>query len=396
MNLSRGDGCDDLGLTASVSLHNTRAAVGERAAGGKERVGWPGRARVPGQCRISGGKSRYQSTRPLRSPGAHRPDGHLRRSPSGAAAGRRVRHGGPAPRAAPSRCRTARRSGPPPARRRASRPARSPKASWVAARDAGMQPGRPHPDQAEPGPGVQPGRRVQRARGGVDGCATSVGSGSVRDRVIVVKLASRSLITTVRATAAGRPQAARGPPGQPEQLAADHLGVVHVGWRTSPPRRRSSPARRGSTGRVVPAPGQRGQVGAGGRRRAPAAGWPPGSARCPRTVRSPSRASTCAGLLPHAPQRGHRQRVQEVEHPVGGTTSSPSGLHRAEASLATNLVRGHPDRAGDALLLGDRGPDQPADPRRAARAAGWPRTRPGTPRPARAAPRPASPTGRRP
>ena len=48
------------------------------------------------------------------------------------------------------------------------------------------------------------------------------------------------------------------------------------------------------------------------------------------------------GALADAPQRADRERVQELHDAVAGTTSSPSGLARAEASLATNLVEATP------------------------------------------------------
>ena len=146
--------------------------------------------------------------------------------------------------------------------------------------------------------------------------ATSVGSGSVRDRVIVVKLASRSLTTTVRASGARRAQAARGPPGQPEQLAADHLGVVDVAGERllgADALLRTAADHRA----LVPAPGQRGQVGTGRGAELALQGGRPGSRAMSRTVRSPSRASTWPVCSPHPPQRGHRQRVQEVEDAVG-------------------------------------------------------------------------------
>src|SRR5580693_1187627 len=48
MNLSRGDGCDDLGLTAYVSLHNTRAArSGKEQPEAKRALAAPARDGFP-------------------------------------------------------------------------------------------------------------------------------------------------------------------------------------------------------------------------------------------------------------------------------------------------------------------------------------------------------------
>ena len=54
----------------------------------------------------------------------------------------------------------------------------------------------------------------------------------------------------------------------------------------------------------------------------------------------------------------------------GGTTTTPSGLARRLASLATVTDGGHPDRAGDALLVVDRGAQLLGDLDRRAEPAG--------------------------
>ena len=68
------------------------------------------------------------------------------------------------------------------------------------------------------------------------------------------------------------------------------------------------------------------------------------------------------GLLPHAPQRSHRQRVKEAEHLAGRDDEQPVRLAPGRRELGHELAVGHPHRAGEALLLEDAGPDQLGDP----------------------------------
>ncbi len=165
--------------------------------------------------------------------------------------------------------------------------------------------------------------------------ATSVGSGSVRDRVIVVKLASRSLITTVRATAPAerRPRAVR-----PDRRSSSRR--ITSGSSTSLANVSSAPML--FSGVLL-------TTGRSSRPQASAARWAPSegpSSRCrvpagisamSRTVRRPSRASTCpvCSPTPHSAATGSGCRKSRT--PSGGTTSSPSGLERVDASLAMNL-----------------------------------------------------------
>src|ERR1019366_9329430 len=118
------------------------------------------------------------------------------------------------------------------------------------------------------------------------------------------------------------PQAARGPPGELEQLAPDPLRVVDVGGE----RLLGPDALLGDVGRdpaLVPAPRQRGQV----------------------------RPLRYAELMLQGGQRGlrdvaHRAATgsgcRKSSTPSRGTTSIPSGLQRAEAILAMNLAGATP------------------------------------------------------
>ena len=66
----------------------------------------------------------------------------------------------------------------------------------------------------------------------------------------------------------------------------------------------------------------------------------------------PQPAQRLGRLLPHAPQRVDRQRVEELEHPVARDDQEAVGLGAGRAELGDELGRRHPDRAGQALLLG--------------------------------------------
>jgi hypothetical protein len=67
------------------------------------------------------------------------------------------------------------------------------------------------------------------------------------------------------------------------------------------------------------------------------------------------------GPLAHAPQRVHRQRVQEVEDLAGRHHDHPVRLGAGGAELGHELARRHPDRAGQLLFLGDPAPDPGGD-----------------------------------
>ena len=133
---------------------------------------------------------------------------------------------------------------------------------------------------------------------------------------------------------------------------------------------------------ATPSPSARASAGSGSAARSP-------------TVRRPRAAQVARGALADAPQRPDRQRLQERPNAVGRHDEQPVRLASRRRELGHELRRGHPDRAGDALLVGDPGADPLADLSRAGRAGGARRTRRGTPRPATAAPPAASPTGNR-
>ena len=276
----------------------------------------------------------------------------------------RSRTGAPGRPVGPLRRRTGAPPGPPPGRRPASRAPGARRApSWRPRR----RPGRgPPPARRPAGSGPGPGRRrvVEGAgRRRRRSWPTSVGVGSVRDRVIVVKSAKRTLMLT----RCGRP--ARPPASRAAVRSASRSSSRRItAWSsTSVSKVSSAPMRLVRLVRAPPAAGPGPRPARAGAR--PAASP---SARCRRGSGVAARSPTVSqaepgqllrGALADAPQRrrpaaGAGSRARRS----AGTTSSPSGLHRAEASLATNLRRRHPDRAGDALLVGDPGADQLADP----------------------------------
>ena len=89
------------------------------------------------------------------------------------------------------------------------------------------------------------------------------------------------------------------------------------------------------------------------------------AARSP-TVRRPSPARCSVVFSPHPPQRADRQRPQELVHAVGRHHQQPVRLAPGRGQLGQELRRRHPDRAGDALLVGDPSPDPLPDPGRPA------------------------------
>ena len=156
-----------------------------------------------------------------------------------------------------------------------------------------------------------------------------------------------------------RAQAVRGPPGQPEQLPLDPFRVVDVGGEglLGP-----DALFRGVRGHpaFVAASGQGGQV----RSLRDAELVLQRGQRGVRDVRHRAQAQPgqrLPGPLPHAPQRRDGQRVQEAEHAGPGYHQQPVRLAARGRDLGHELGRRDPDRAGDALLPGDLGPDMPGD-----------------------------------
>ena len=251
---------------------------------------------------------------------------------------------------APHRDRICGRPCPWPVRPPASRVSRSPRPSCLR-RPVGRAEVL-HPDADQPQPDVLQARRPRRARRrGVEtpGRRRWARAG-VRERVMVVKSARRSLTLTVRPTCpaarAARPPArtaAAAPGGSPRGrrcrgeglLGADALvGPCGVTRRSSRPQASAAGARR--------PPG-----------RARAGGSPQGSwARSP-TVWMPSRCSDLLGALSDAPQRRRRAAGAGSRHLVGGHDEQAVGLAVARGELGHELGARDPDRAGDAVLVGD-------------------------------------------
>ena len=120
---------------------------------------------------------------------------------------------------------------------------------------------------------------------------------------------------------------------------------------------------------LVAAPGQRREVGAGRPGRARAVSVETGVwARSP-TVCRPRRCRTSCVFspTPHSAPTGSGCRKATTSS--AGTTSRPSGLHRADASLATNLLLATPTEQVMPCSSIDGGPDPLADLPRAAEAA---------------------------
>ena len=180
---------------------------------------------------------------------------------------------------------------------------------------------------------------------------------------------------------AGHPVDQRRPAPRPPPRACATAGPAPAASRSSAAAGRAPRA----AGRGC-APARAGAARRRGRAATPAR---PRAARPPRRrCGAPRRAASPAVTVADAPQPLDRQRVQELQLPSGGTTSSPSGLATPLATLARNFVRATPTR--------DRQPDLARAPARRSRAAisvgragdlaGRPRR--GTPRRWRA-PRPA-------
>src|SRR5215467_6402834 len=241
-----------------------------------------------------------------------------------------------------------------------------PGSGLLAQRELGGRPGHrdeargAHPDQPQPRARVQARRRVQVAGGGIDLAGHIGGLGQGARAGDGGEVGEPQLHHDGPGHGATRPQAAGRPPGQPEQLPADHLGVVDIGGEGLL-RPDALVRHTGDHRALVAAPGERVKVRAGRlaelslQRRQ----------RCVRDVGHGPQAEPgqgVPGLLPHAPQGGHRQRVQEAEHLIGRDDEQPVRLAPGGRELGHELAVGHPHRAGEALLLEDAGPDQLGDP----------------------------------
>ena len=110
----------------------------------------------------------------------------------------------------------------------------------------------------------------------------------------------------------------------------------------------------------VPPPGQRGQVRAGRGAEFPLQGVGRGARDVPHGA-EPEPGQHLTGPLPHPPQRGNRQRVQEAEDLRGRHHEQPVGLAHRGRELGHELGGGHADRAGQPMLTVDAGPDPPGD-----------------------------------
>ena len=204
---------------------------------------------------------------------------------------------------------------------------RSPRASWRCPLAAGTSPSTRTPTSRSRARSRPETRRTARGRWrrrpGRRRCARA----RVRERVIVVKSANRTLRTTVRPTQARARSRAADALGQPEQLAQHDLRVVDVAWRTSPPRRCSSPARRAPPGGGRgPRPARAGDA-PGGLPERPLQGVDRGVGEVGDGA-EPEPQQHLLGLLAHAPQRADRQRVQEVDGLVAGHDEQAVGLGR--------------------------------------------------------------------
>ena len=257
--------------------------------------------------------------------------------------------GGPERRGAPCPGRTGPRSGPPLARRRAT-------ALAAPQRSAGSRPPKPgsglwrapRPGEASRASPARKRRKAgRRCRRFLLGHIGELGH--VRDRVIVLKLARRSLMTTVLATEppARSPRAVR--PESRSSSRGDHE-------RGRPRRRRMSLRRRCSC------PGSGAPRGARHDPRTGPTGGRPRRSRgpgggCRRGVRDVGHGPDSEPAQRHrgpgadAPQHRHRQRVQELEHVVTGNDQQPVGLATRGRELGHELGRGHADRAGQSGSL---------------------------------------------
>ena len=164
----------------------------------------------------------------------------------------------------------------------------------------------------------------------------------------------------VRAGQPGRPHPARGLLGEPQQLPAYDLGVVDVAGERllgadalvrlvrHHPARVPAPAtaRAGATRR--PSPSARTRVCTGVFAMSP-------------TVRRPSRVSSFSVFSPTPHSAPTGSGCRKADDPVGRDDEQPVRLAAGRRQLGDELAARHPDRAGDALLVGHPVADQLAD-----------------------------------
>ena len=169
----------------------------------------------------------------------------------------------------------------------------------------------------------------------------SIQFGRVRTRVMVWKSAKRSLRPTVRATNARLAQPARDLVGQSQQFPFDLVGLGQVDVERAVRTHRLLDVVDAHRPRIVPGRQRREMLG-GGRPRPRDARPRSESVRGRRWCAPPARAAArpCAAPTPHSTVTGNGRR--KARTPAAGTSSRPSGLQRAEATLATNLVGATP------------------------------------------------------
>ena len=199
------------------------------------------------------------------------------------------------------------------------------------------------PRPAGSGPAGGRGRRRARPAASVDLRSTSVGSGRVRERVIVVKSANRTLSVTVRPATAGGAHPGGRRRREPEARAGSPPGRRCRARRSR--RRRRSVSRCSRCGRRCGGPGPR-RARAGGarsRRRAPAARVGSGVWATSPTVSRPSRCSSLRGLLPHPPQLPDVEGVQDERDDLVAAGRRPRRPAWPTAGqLGDELARGRP------------------------------------------------------
>ena len=231
----------------------------------------------------------------------------------------------------------------------------------------------PHPHQPDPGT-LQAEGVVQRRRGRVDlpGDVGGVGQGpGAGDRGEVGEPHLQ------RDRAAGDPGGAHPPGdlgGESQQLAQDHGRVVGVAAEGLVRPHALVGILGGPTGRERAPVGAPGEVVDLGARRHPDAALEGGQRGVCHVADGPQSETVqlFAGLLPHAVELTHVERVQEAGHLARRYDEHSVGLGPPAGQLGDRDRPGHPDRAGDPLLVGDPGPDVLGDLQRAAETAGGP------------------------
>ena len=147
--------------------------------------------------------------------------------------------------------------------------------------------------------------------------------------------------------------------GQPEQLPVDDLGIVHIP-REGVFMSDAAVRRAGSHAALITSPGQVRQVVAGGRSER-ATKHAPGQVRDIGDGAHTETVQLLLGARADAPQRPHRQRVQEGHDRIGGDQQHAIGLGMGAGDLRHELVGCPTHRAGDALLVEDPGTDEFGD-----------------------------------